>query len=306
LPATISHTTPSFPFGEEMAAQHAGGDFATRYKFNSKELDPQTGYYYYGARYYDLVVSRWLSVAPLAEKYPGITPYNYTLNNPIILTDRDGRDTVWIDQKKGYWLQHVKAKGNDVFIILSDDNKEVNRLELPENSLERLDTWAGEYGDERTGETSNGIDIYRIRGDKNAKKLFEFLANNTKVEWGWWQTGAPKIGELNFLTTARLSARESGGAVIFSKMLAYGYTLRQHVHSHPRSDYPSGLWDGLHDIGFATGVTDYYKKKYPNRSTPIFKIYHKPSKRYIIYNKDSMPEDFPNAIQKSLPTIIID
>ena len=74
-----------------MAAQHAGGDYATRYKFNGKELDPQTGYYYYGARYYDPVVSRWLSVDPLTEKYPGLSPYNYTANNPVMLVDPDGK-----------------------------------------------------------------------------------------------------------------------------------------------------------------------------------------------------------------------
>ncbi len=59
LPATVSHTARTIPFGEEMAAQHAGGAYATRYKFNGKELDPQTGYYYYGARYYEPAISRW-------------------------------------------------------------------------------------------------------------------------------------------------------------------------------------------------------------------------------------------------------
>ncbi len=100
MPATVSHTTPSFPFGEEMAAQHAGGDYATRYKFyslsrtcfGSKELDPQTGYYYYGARYYDPVISRWLSVDNLASHPNQVdkSPYAYAWNNPVYYTDPDG------------------------------------------------------------------------------------------------------------------------------------------------------------------------------------------------------------------------
>ncbi len=33
----------------------------------------------------------WFGVDPLAEKYPGYSPYNYVLNNPINLNDPDGR-----------------------------------------------------------------------------------------------------------------------------------------------------------------------------------------------------------------------
>ena len=75
-----------------MAAQHSRyGDYSTRYKFNGKEQDQATGFYYYGARYYAPSLSRWLSTDPLAEKYQGFSPYNYTLNNPIMLVDPDGR-----------------------------------------------------------------------------------------------------------------------------------------------------------------------------------------------------------------------
>jgi len=36
--------------------------------------------------------SRWLSIDPLAGKYPFASPYNFTLNNPINNVDNDGRD----------------------------------------------------------------------------------------------------------------------------------------------------------------------------------------------------------------------
>ena len=45
------------------------------YMFNGKELDTETGLYYYGARYYDPRVSLWLNVDPSAEKYPHVSPY---------------------------------------------------------------------------------------------------------------------------------------------------------------------------------------------------------------------------------------
>jgi len=38
--------------------------YTTPYKFTGKELDTETGLYYFGARYYDARVSRWISADP--------------------------------------------------------------------------------------------------------------------------------------------------------------------------------------------------------------------------------------------------
>ena len=54
------------------------------------------GYHYYGARYYDSEKMNWLSVDPLSDKYPSMSPYAYCVNNPVILVDPDGRDGVII------------------------------------------------------------------------------------------------------------------------------------------------------------------------------------------------------------------
>ena len=89
-------------FGEifvDEKAQNPGDD--PRYLFNGKELDEETGLYYYGARYYDPMESRWLSVDPMAEKYAGWSPYNYTLNNPVNLIDPDGKDVVILRNSSG-------------------------------------------------------------------------------------------------------------------------------------------------------------------------------------------------------------
>ncbi|KWW24066.1 MAG: RHS repeat-associated core domain-containing protein, partial [bacterium F082] len=65
------------------------------YRFNGKEKDPETGFLYYGARYHwPEVWSGWLSPDPLMDVYPGISPYNYCLWNPVIFVDPDGRDTI--------------------------------------------------------------------------------------------------------------------------------------------------------------------------------------------------------------------
>ena len=58
--------------------------------FTGKEKDTETGYYYFGARYYNSDYSIWLSVDPMADKYPSMSPYNYCAWNPMKLVDPDG------------------------------------------------------------------------------------------------------------------------------------------------------------------------------------------------------------------------
>ncbi|MBP5562909.1 MAG: RHS repeat-associated core domain-containing protein [Bacteroidales bacterium] len=65
--------------------------------FTGKERDEETGYGYFGARYMDHeLMTMWLSVDPMADKYPSLSPYNYCAWNPIRLTDPDG-DTIKIN-----------------------------------------------------------------------------------------------------------------------------------------------------------------------------------------------------------------
>lgn len=78
------------PFGEILLDEHRTNDPLQPYLFTGKELDMETGLYYFGARYYDPELSIWMSVDPMAEKYPGWSPYNYTLLNPMKLVDPDG------------------------------------------------------------------------------------------------------------------------------------------------------------------------------------------------------------------------
>ena len=82
----------NLPFGETMAEQKGSGYYQNAYKFNGKELDEETGLYYYGARYYDPHSGPgWLSPDPEFERAPGCNPYAYCFQNPIKFTDPDGR-----------------------------------------------------------------------------------------------------------------------------------------------------------------------------------------------------------------------
>ena len=65
----------------------------TKYTTTStgKERDSETGFSYFGARYYDSdILTGWLSVDPLADDFLYISPYNYCNWNPVKLKDPDG------------------------------------------------------------------------------------------------------------------------------------------------------------------------------------------------------------------------
>ena len=81
------------PFGEDWVDQR-NSSWNSPYTFSGKEKDIETGYGYFGARYYDSGLSIWLSVDPMSDKYPNMFPYNYCANNPVIIVDPDGRECV--------------------------------------------------------------------------------------------------------------------------------------------------------------------------------------------------------------------
>ena len=72
-----------------MADQHPFG-YEERFKFTGKERDSETNYDYFGARFYASLFGFWLSVDPLSDKYPNISPYAYCNWNPIKFVDPDG------------------------------------------------------------------------------------------------------------------------------------------------------------------------------------------------------------------------
>lgn len=92
----VSQHVEYVPFGE-VFIEERNNTWNTPYLFNAKELDEETGLYYYGARYYDPRTSLWLSTDPMELKYPNVSTYVYCGNNPINRVDVDGKfwDVVW-------------------------------------------------------------------------------------------------------------------------------------------------------------------------------------------------------------------
>ena len=82
-----------------------------------KEKDYETGYYNFGARYYDPVLSGlFLSVDPMSDKYPSLSPYAYCAWNPVKLVDPNGMDIIIKGRKNNItYTPGMSSDGLDSF-----------------------------------------------------------------------------------------------------------------------------------------------------------------------------------------------
>ncbi|HVQ93577.1 MAG TPA: GH-E family nuclease [Mycobacteriales bacterium] len=99
-----------FPSGETWVDETRSEP--TPYQFSGKELDTETGLYYFGARYYDPVTSVWQSADPIVASYldgapnagvyspVNLSAYTYADNRPTVVTDPTGEWT-WSGVAKG-------------------------------------------------------------------------------------------------------------------------------------------------------------------------------------------------------------
>ena len=110
----VSQHEEYVPFGESLISEHRNNGYNAPWKFNGKELDVNTGLYYYGARYYDPKYSLWISVDPLADFNPhmndehyiegehnhgvyndrNLNSYSYCYQNPVMLLDPNGKQVL--------------------------------------------------------------------------------------------------------------------------------------------------------------------------------------------------------------------
>ncbi|WP_024468237.1 RHS repeat domain-containing protein, partial [Treponema pedis] len=156
------------PYGELWIEEVAAGLDKLPFRFTGKELDEETGLYYYGARYLDPKYSRWLSGDPALGEYipsPRTEPsklagmggiyntinlhlYHYAGNNPVKYIDPDGRLTADEETAKkienlgknapGKLIDEVllKLKEDGWTIVTDEEKKEEVHDSLKESASE--------------------------------------------------------------------------------------------------------------------------------------------------------------------------
>jgi len=210
----VSQHMEYFAFGETFVEEHRSSNNSP-YKFNGKELDEETGLYYYGARYYDPRVSVWLSVDPLAEQAPNWTPYRYGFNNPIRYTDPTGlweTDYINIDTGEKTRINDGKDQviAASTYLINSmldsfDNDREVYDLTLNtlENSKYNLNMTSEEFmffAETLYAESSGGymeslgiVNVLENRASNEGTTILDQLSASPPYGvYGIWKTSKGK------------------------------------------------------------------------------------------------------------------
>ena len=134
------------PFGEPVSSDGILSD-AFRLRFASKWTDPDTGFVYYGMRFYDPESGRWLSRDPIGE-YGGPNQYAMLDNSPVNSWDAVGLDANPLDpvsdcervladfvKRNDRWMSSLFdiSKGSRADMANWTDDK-LRRAVLPNNS----------------------------------------------------------------------------------------------------------------------------------------------------------------------------
>jgi len=126
------------PYGELWIEEVAAGLDKLPFRFTGKELDEETGLYYYGARYLDPKYSRWLSGDPALNDYMAgssvgeggiyntvnFNVYHYGGNNPIKYTDPTGR----YDKEEYKAFKALTRQEKNVILSSISKSRTVNRM----------------------------------------------------------------------------------------------------------------------------------------------------------------------------------
>ena len=255
---------------------------------------------------YDAARGGWGTVDPMAEKYYTISPYVYVANNPVRFIDPNGLD-IWEINEAGKIINRTKDETQDTFFMVAKDTegKYQRTFTTDAEGNKNYNSISFEYGTVESQRTTalnstDTYDTYKVRGDANGTKMFEFMSEKTTVEWSQAKTGIEGDKGLNFLTTSHDARTERGMPNLYEGQLYAGYTIRELNHNHPGgTPYPSGSFvhsrtgEGVGqwgDVGFARDITT---NRQANRlNVPTFNIYLPASKLYIRYDINSKRSNY--------------
>ena len=108
------------------------------YTFSAKEKDVETGLSYFGSRYYSSDLSIWLSVDPMSDKYPSLSPYVYCADNPVRCVDPNGEKIVVDGDDASDVVTQINNKTSEKFNVFIDDNGNMDYSGKAKTKIDRF------------------------------------------------------------------------------------------------------------------------------------------------------------------------
>ena len=170
--------------------------FSASFTFSAKEKDQETGFSYFGSRYYSSDLSIWLSVDPQASKYPHQSNYVYCSNNPIKVVDPNGEDEWEVNEVGNIRCIH-NDKPDRLYAVSGTQKGEWGERKLDVKPLD-VDKSIMNTIQSRDENTS----FSAMNNREQVDNLFDFLADNTNVEWTQISTHDAQGDNFDYLTTS--------------------------------------------------------------------------------------------------------
>ena len=231
-------------------------DIVLFFDFNTKKNDNESGCHYYDFGYSDLMTG-WLSVDPMANKYPSLSPYAYCGWNPIRLVDPNGED-VWEVDNNGY-VKRTNGEGG----INQQTVKFSNGTTKKFNGKNYHTIMSDLSNTDEKG-------ISRTMGNENMQDamadVFLTMADNTNVEWRMdrYKDNSYALGTWHKADKSPNSTSLSGGKFNDHDLIAL-------IHSHPmlNIENPTSITSQKESMGYNDLVS--YGDVYLKRISPYLK-----------------------------------
>ncbi|MBQ0151068.1 MAG: RHS repeat-associated core domain-containing protein, partial [Bacteroidales bacterium] len=145
------------PFGTRMPLKTRA---TNRYRYSGKEEQNIAGVDLslldFGARYYDAYTCRWNAIDPMANKYFGMSPYNYCGNDPVNRVDPDGKRVVY-DKNCS---DDFKSKFKAAVVFMNEKGTSGNLAQLDKSS-----------------------NVYNIADGRGKKSRNHFNSKTSTISW---------------------------------------------------------------------------------------------------------------------------
>ena len=223
---TLRQHLQYLPYGG-IFVDHRTGSYSSTYTFSAKEKDSESGYTYFGERYYSDGIMQWLSVDPMSDKYPSMSPYMYCAGNPVMLRDPDGMD---FDPEVDHENKTITIKAT--YYVSKENEKMLNSA---------LDVW----------KSQNGNYYFQPEGSKDEYTInfdFEMIVCENQDEADHLYSNAHLDGKpANLFRVGDVNSKDAKGDTYDGSQITVSSLL----------DSKQSIRTAAHEVGHTLGISHF-------------------------------------------------